>query len=654
MKKLVFGILIFAVVAVLVTGVLITLKLNKNENIDNASGDKGGETIVLNNEKTLDLYGTYDENDIEIEEVLEVVESINKEVEIPVIKGLKNKNVENKINADMKKRITEKLIEFFNKNGDIGSQYIYVGANFANVISINWSINYYKENYEDKTENVTLNYELINGERLNFEDLFIKDADLYTIARKAFYRIVAKSQVTYGGMDDFYDIHYDEKNEIWVGTTFSEVDEITGDYYEVEKEYIPNLTDYDINKMMTEFINESKKDFYFTPSKIFIINDVNSYSCCVEFEDIAEDIVIYDKYLTKESLYETSDIGNKNIWTCAIPTGSHFQYGFAEDNFYYDIIMNRNEYLYEFKTDYPFKDSIKKLEKKIIELGRGKIEEYRKIAKENSDKFYAVLIELDISCDVNEPYNILLSSKVTESIGIENIVAKKEIMDKIIECYRYNNVGMYYSGLNLAFYGNYLIDINDTSWKNLEKKTETKVYDARNLKEITSISEVFKEDVDYMSIIENLLRSELIWREKGISNERLIQLMENSTYSLRDYGIEAKVPGFDYDIILQFRDMDKSLLKIYDLDMYIIFESSTRKIEKSEILNLSLDELNKAYNEIFARHGHDFKNAELKAYFNGLSWYEPIANKTVSLNELSEIERYNLDVIKNVISEKKL
>ena len=63
--------------------------------------------------------------------------------------------------------------------------------------------------------------------------------------------------------------------------------------------------------------------------------------------------------------------------------------------------------------------------------------------------------------------------------------------------------------------------------------------------------------------------------------------------------------------------------------------------------------MNKAYNEIFARHGHDFKNAELKEYFNSMSWYSVEPNKTVSLNELNEIEKYNIDIIKSVINDKK-
>ena len=87
--------------------------------------------------------------------------------------------------------------------------------------------------------------------------------------------------------------------------------------------------------------------------------------------------------------------------------------------------------------------------------------------------------------------------------------------------------------------------------------------------------------------------------------------------------------------------------------MIIISDSSTRKLEKSEIQDLTSDELNKAYNEIFARHGHEFKNTELREYFEMCPWYTPIAGKTVTLEELTEIERYNIEIIKSVINDKK-
>ena len=84
-----------------------------------------------------------------------------------------------------------------------------------------------------------------------------------------------------------------------------------------------------------------------------------------------------------------------------------------------------------------------------------------------------------------------------------------------------------------------------------------------------------------------------------------------------------------------------------------ILPSNEREITSADISGLSKDELNKAYNEIFARYGHDFKSQDLKDYFLSTSWYTPITGKTVSMEELTDIERKNVSIIKNRIDELK-
>ena len=84
-----------------------------------------------------------------------------------------------------------------------------------------------------------------------------------------------------------------------------------------------------------------------------------------------------------------------------------------------------------------------------------------------------------------------------------------------------------------------------------------------------------------------------------------------------------------------------------------ILESDQKLLSNDDILELSLEKLNLAYNEIFARHGHDFSTDELRAHFGAMIWYKPVAGKTVYLEELSDIERQNLELIKNRIAELK-
>lgn len=668
MKKLLIGVIVFSIVAISMTGILINLKNNNISEIDNSSvvsGNKENGHNIENNssfekEKTLDLYGFYDENDLEILEKTEMVEVIGKEISIPYIKGLKNKVVEEKVNCDIKNRIIECIEEVSKKDGvsEIDCQYYFSEyyhdySNFSNIISFYGDVDY-KIKEESFSHILAFNYELLNGERLKFEDLFKNDTDIHSIVRKIFYRSASKNVET--GLGEMAgDIYYDKEENIWKYKAW-EWNE-NGEDYEIEVEYIPPLTEYDINKMIMSFINKDDNKFYFSPTSLYLVPNENNYSYYIYLKDIANEVVIYDKYLTEESLYEASDIGRKNIWTCAERMNNEYIcYGFAEDNLYYEVSWRSYNNMSE--SDYPFKKSVNTLKEEVIRISKVKIEEYKKIAKENLDQFYVLYINIPIEYIDYKEYNNILSSSINEYLSSADIKYKKEIMDEILDSYRYHNLGFYSSALEYAgfAYDKTTNVDNEIKYKEFIQKIDEKIYDVRNLKEITSIGEVFENDVDYMSIIETNLKQEIRKRKNyDITEEELSNLVKNSDYNLSLDGIEAMVPGFDYIITIWYSDFDKSILKIYDLDLgsYIIPESSIRQISKEEIQNFSVDELNKAYNEIFARYGHDFKSTELKEYFNGLSWYTPITNKSVSLEELSEIERYNLDIIKSVIDEKK-
>lgn len=119
MKKIFLGVVIFAIVSVLVTGVLIDIKKESLNTNDVFAGEKV-DTLVSENEdiseKTIDLYGKYDENDLIVEKKTIKTPSGNFEIKIPQIKGLKNKTIENKVNKDIKDRISEIIGKFASNN----------------------------------------------------------------------------------------------------------------------------------------------------------------------------------------------------------------------------------------------------------------------------------------------------------------------------------------------------------------------------------------------------------------------------------------------------------------------------------------------------------------------------------------------------------
>ena len=354
-------------------------------------------------------------------------------------------------------------------------------------------------------------------------------------------------------------------------------------------ECVPDITEDYLNEIMKKFMKE-EKNFYYSPTGICIVLDRGT--CYCYFKDIANEVTIYDKYLTKESIYESQDIGMKNLWTCyEMPDygeKKYIEYGLANENLYYEISDAHDSYD-TLKDDENYQNFKNKITNHVIKSAKEKIEEYKKIAKENPQKFYILYLDYSItgnddlytklaSASQNK-FDILklakktsaktISTKISEYVTTTDIINKQEVMEYLLDCYRYHNLNFYYySGMKYAGF-----DYDNTS------ADGTSIYDSFEEKEYT---------------------------------------------------------------------------ESYNLDMTILPDSSTRKLEKSEIQDLTNDELNKAYNEIFARHGHEFKNKELREYFNICLWYTPIEGKTVALEELSEIERYNLDTIKSVINDKKM
>lgn len=79
---------------------------------------------------------------------------------------------------------------------------------------------------------------------------------------------------------------------------------------------------------------------------------------------------------------------------------------------------------------------------------------------------------------------------------------------------------------------------------------------------------------------------------------------------------------------------------------YVLPQSSYEYITESDLYGLTEEECRIARNEIYARHGRMFKDAELQAYFNSKSWYTPlIPADSFQESMLNAYEKENKDVI---------
>ena len=83
----------------------------------------------------------------------------------------------------------------------------------------------------------------------------------------------------------------------------------------------------------------------------------------------------------------------------------------------------------------------------------------------------------------------------------------------------------------------------------------------------------------------------------------------------------------------------------YSGEDYIFPDSSDKEISKSDIENLSNEDLRIAINEIYARHGYTFpNNEEMRNYFQGQDWYEADSDMDDQKKvKMSKTEKKNLD-----------
>ena len=132
--------------------------------------------------------------------------------------------------------------------------------------------------------------------------------------------------------------------------------------------------------------------------------------------------------------------------------------------------------------------------------------------------------------------------------------------------------------------------------------------------------------------------------------KKQIKDMENDVTSEEssedlDYYDDSDLSEDDYD-----SDLDEDSDNYSDSseeNEYVLPDSAKRKLKKSDLKGLSIEELRIARNEIYARHGRMFDDKNLQKYFDSQSWYEG----TVPASEfpedvLSSVEKKNVAFIR--------
>lgn len=243
-------------------------------------------------------------------------------------------------------------------------------------------------------------------------------------------------------------------------------------------------------------------------------------------------------------------------------------------------------------------------------------------------------------------------------------------------------LGIVFLSKNTIMYG-YYIKKGDSS--NETKAAVTyyiKALDYKYTDEIINkMSNKIKEDEDFEDILNNL-RGNI--NEKDLNNlyiktyvSKAKENFNNKNYETTwEYLNKAKKYNYNIETFEYYNDLlkvqnskeqedEKEVVKqdihIYKnetpvytgnyynyYDYFIIPDSNTRYLTKSELYGYDKYTLSLIRNEIFARHGYIFKKDEYKNYFNSMPWYTPNASFSGSISELNSIEQYNVELIKSL------
>ena len=296
--------ILFTTICVSIT-IFFILKSYGSSNISDIKKIVDG--TINNNEIVPDGLGiksldeTYQENTIKISKIYITKQNSEDSYDgssYLQISGLKDKEVESKVNNRIKEMCLERYEKIkANKENNIN---MYCTANFANVIS--FRINYSNDN-NYYTEGI--NFNLVSGEELTFKDMFTNNAAIQNILKNSSYESISQY---YNG--HYRSKEYDELYKIPEGDEYDETEDWSLEDGTPVEDEVEKLN----FKFMTDYKNNKIEEFYFSSRCIYVI--WNEYTIKIPMKDYYSQIAIYNRYKEHNNLYEDykcDEIENKNI-----------------------------------------------------------------------------------------------------------------------------------------------------------------------------------------------------------------------------------------------------------------------------------------------------------------------------------------------------
>ena len=521
-KKLVVLLSSFIVIAVMITTTLIMT--NKAGSFTDVSS--GEEKNKSNHERVIGTKKNqkYNQNDLKI--IYQDTNYEGLEYKTLRINGLKNKEIENKINKELEEIEDEIRKKLVSASGEQENAYLSsnVNANYSNILSVTFYGSKSDSNYVPQINiEKFLNYDLTTGNKIKLEDLFLPGTDIDLYAQNDIYK--QKLYDSFSKKNIFFNPDYWQSGELQY--VLDEVDEI------------------DFIKQYNKYKN-SKKDFYLTTTGIGISysKDGNYGDVYIKYMDCLDNLVVYTKFLTKESIFERDDIGLKDLYVCSSVVDQNDQSVYLIKDLATNLRIDAriNVWTSEGYNELEFfKNTLAKLKAELIE----KKEEYIKIANENKDKYYFVGIVYDINRyypktllssygeekDIEEDKFIVYEQEKTYSVSMQDFSNWFE--DKLIQNYTGNRYTLDYQ---------LYIPISDEEKAkcDIKEKTSSIIYNLARKTSTSDLSGIFEDEIDYITPISDYLE-----KYYNIDREKVENMIKNHEYAIGTYAITFKSGDID-------------------------------------------------------------------------------------------------------------
>lgn len=580
-KKLVIIFLAVSIISVGITFLLISMKPSSNAvDIFSSFGSE------VEKEKGVDLDATYDQNDLEF--VSEIITYEGIEHEIKLISGLKDSKVEKAINDELKDCVMKQFEDGFDEVD------IYNIGNFSNILSMQVYayIDSYDENFSYRYSENYFNYDLRTGEKIKFEDLFTKNANVTRLV----YRSMLKNEV----VDNYYR-SLEEAQENYNG------DDYYNDIYEKIDSMAINYDDDKLFSLATKFMASNNKKFSITPSRIMIYgyDDEDMYGTISILEN-SEYIKVYDRYKTTFSLFKSSDIGVDDIFTCSVYPEDYiecYEKGFVGDNLYIDYGVNFNEFykdsLEGLDADYYASFASQKADefydevKKIKDIAKNDKKHYYVAFFGFEDSLYSMYQNYGYEKENGEFLSYVPSNAIVTSHAIMTYKAPISMKDQMISFIKESYRTDYF---NYALDRRLIPDDYEEFDRLLENKTieltdtyYSEMYNYKTKERLTTLDQIFVDNhVTEETLIEKF-KQDLREPWRGYSERDINEVLSNGiTYTFDTNSIvmtaKNKLGGEEVKTWYYFSDIEIYYYKIFD-DKYINYYKNIYGINDVEETN---------------------------------------------------------------------